>query len=117
MDRARLENFTLEELRREALTYQLPVNRDRNSLIDTIMSHFEQNDPVMDDQLPVRTRNRLRNLRGGVLSDRDAPETTNDPPSAASQTLFLSIKHMAEFLRLCLEQQKLMMQQIQALSD
>lgn len=48
MERQRLDNLTLQELKVEALRYgfRAPYNRER--CIDVIMSHLEQNSPLLD---------------------------------------------------------------------
>lgn len=45
MDRAALEEATVEQLRKEAKRYRLPSTGDRAELIDSIMSHFERHGP------------------------------------------------------------------------
>jgi len=42
LDRASLEEATLERLQAEARRYRLPVEGERSDLIDRIMSHIER---------------------------------------------------------------------------
>ncbi|CAL1672826.1 unnamed protein product [Lasius platythorax] len=67
MERARLEAQTLDELRQEALKYQLPISSDRTRLIETILLHFEQNSPL-DKMLPATQRPRTHSARSRIGS-------------------------------------------------
>jgi hypothetical protein len=85
MDHTQLENFTLEELRKEARKYQLTASADRNALIDAIMTHFEQNSPAEDFRILGRTRHDTRQRIGSGQSEASANEqasmirTVDDP--------------------------------------
>lgn len=48
MERKRLEEMTVTQLKAEATRYQLPGIEDRDGIIDAIMSHLERNGPVID---------------------------------------------------------------------
>lgn len=46
MDRATLDRATLDQLRKEARSYGLPINGNRAEIIDLIMSHLERHGPT-----------------------------------------------------------------------
>jgi len=104
MDRALLENFTLEELRKEARKYQLTTSLDRGALIDALMTHFEQNSPAEDFRVLGRTRREARQRIGSAQSDASMQEqasmipTVDDPPPPQP------IDQVTKALQLCLEQ-------------
>ncbi|KMQ91646.1 hypothetical protein RF55_8459 [Lasius niger] len=64
MERIRLEAATLEDLRQEALRYQLPVSAssDRESLIEAILDKLEQDNPL-EEMLPPPQRSRTQSER------------------------------------------------------
>ncbi|KAK2574692.1 hypothetical protein KPH14_012996 [Odynerus spinipes] len=53
MDRLRLDEMSLSQLKEEALKYGLPILEDRNAIIDSLMTHFERNSPAAE-MLPTR---------------------------------------------------------------
>lgn len=117
MERARLEAQTLDELRQEALKYQLPISSDRTRLIETILQHFEQNTPL-EEMLPATQRPRTQSARsriGSIQAEQPGQLATVIPPTEI-QTSHGSLDHIVETLNLCLEQQKHMMDEIRALS-
>lgn len=48
MERARLEDMTIEELQAEANRYRIQVPLERNEIVDAIMSHLERNGPYRE---------------------------------------------------------------------
>lgn len=48
MERARLEELSLEELQEEATSFGLTLSDRRDIMIDVIMTHFERHGPQMD---------------------------------------------------------------------
>lgn len=48
MDRVRLGELSLGDLKEEALKYGLPLSDRRDVLIDRIMTYFERHAPALD---------------------------------------------------------------------
>lgn len=48
MERERLEELTLDQLKEETSRFKLPLNERRDTLINAIMSHFERHGPKQD---------------------------------------------------------------------
>ncbi|KMQ91613.1 hypothetical protein RF55_8496 [Lasius niger] len=86
MERARLEAQTLDELRQEALKYQLPISSDRTRLIETILLHFEQNSPL-DEMLPATQRPRTQSARSRIGSGHAEQSAVSTASPAQAVTL------------------------------
>ncbi|CAL1687614.1 unnamed protein product [Lasius platythorax] len=111
-ERARLEAFSLEELRQEALRYQLPVmaSSDKELLIEVIMSHLEQNSPF-EEMMPPAQRSRAQSVRsrkGSGQADLPGPSTMSAPAGEAPGAL----ERIAVTLGIFLEQQRWMMDEV-----
>lgn len=116
MERTRLEAATLEDLRREALRYQLPVsaNDDRESLIEAILANLEQNSPL-EEMLPPPSRARTyseRSRRGNAQSEVPGPSRT----TASSVEISGAFDRITQTLGIFLEQQRQMMEEIRTLT-
>lgn len=48
MDRSKLDEMSWEQLQETARSYRLPIRTNRNEVIETIMSHLEQHNPLCD---------------------------------------------------------------------
>ncbi|KMQ89167.1 hypothetical protein RF55_11226 [Lasius niger] len=113
MERARLEALSLEELRQEALRYQLPVtaSSDKNLLIEVIMSHLEQNSPF-EEMMPPAQRSRApsgaRSGKGSGQADLPGLSTMSPPAGEAPGAL----EQIAVTLGIFLEQQRRMMDEV-----
>lgn len=98
MERARLEDLSLEELKQEALRFKLHVAADRNTLIDSIMTYLEKD----------------RTSKGSAKSQQIVEDTTVQPTGASVPPI--TMEQMLATMNLCLEQQRRMMEEIQTLS-
>ncbi|KMQ89165.1 hypothetical protein RF55_11228 [Lasius niger] len=112
-ERARLEALSLEELRQEALRYQLPVtaSSDKDLLIEVIMSHLEQNSPF-EEMMPPSQRSRApsgaRSIKGNDQADLPGPSTMSASAGEAPGVL----ERIAVMLGIFLEQQRRMMDEV-----
>lgn len=80
MERARLEELSLEDLQEEATRYRLTVSERRDHMIDILMTHFEWNAPSQDFFQGQETSNRPEPRREtGLEADRAAGPTTRGP--------------------------------------
>jgi len=115
MDRAHLDNYSLEELKREAHRYRLPIVNDRAALIDSIMNHFELNSPADDAQLGARTREQARPRK--AQSDHAVQEAVEFSSVGETAATSSALETIVKSLQLCIEQQKDMMLGIRALTE
>jgi len=76
MDRAALERLTVEQLRQEAARYRLPTTGRKIDLIETIISHLEDNGPVAD-LLGSTPGQEDAGDRAGPSRRPDSPEQTD----------------------------------------
>jgi len=67
MDRASLERLTVEQLRQEAARYRLPTTGRKIDLIESIVSHLENNGPALDFLGPSQAQ---QDSEGGAGTSR-----------------------------------------------
>jgi len=79
MDRVHLQGLTLSQLKREAAAYGLSVVSDRDRLIETILEHFEQHAPALDNLVTERARDGTGNREDGTTAS-----VAPDPTAASS---------------------------------
>lgn len=111
-ERARLEASSLEELRQEALRYQLPVTTLSNKelLIEVIMSHLEQNS-TFEEVLPPAQRSRapsVRSRKDSGQAELPGPSSMSAPAGEAPG----SLERIAVTLGIFLEQQRRMLDEM-----
>lgn len=122
MERDRLEALTVDELRQEALRYQLPAAgniSDRDILIEAILAHLSLNSPF-DEPVPVSSGSRAPSVksRKGSGSADQSPSvptvvvTTAAEPPAQTRAL----DRLAETMAVFMQQQQQMMEEIRLLS-
>jgi hypothetical protein len=119
MDRALLDNYSLEKLKREEYRhrYRLPIINDRDTLIDSIMSHFEHNSPAEDVQLGARTRGQARPRKESATSDQIAQERMELPSATETSANTSTLEIVVKSLQICIEQQRDMMMGVRALTE
>jgi len=106
----------VEELKREAKRFQLPMGKTKEELIRTILSHFDRSSPANDKPLATRSKTATGLKKDSTPPDRD-PSKVVHPSTSGKQSSAPTLESLAETLKLCMEQQRLMMQQIQFLAE
>lgn len=112
MERTRLESATLEELRQEALRYQLAVSSTstKELLVEAILANLQQNSP-MEEMLPTTHRSRNnsdRSRKGSVPADLPGPSHGTAPTPDANSAL----DRISIILGVFIEQQRQMIDEI-----
>lgn len=97
MERRRLEEMSLEQLRDEAQKY-LPAPADRNRLIDAIMTHLEANSPMAD---MLHHEDSSLQFGGQPLGQ---PQHGRNQPQDSQPVQVLAIEEIRHTINMCLQQ-------------
>ncbi|CAL1678607.1 unnamed protein product [Lasius platythorax] len=119
MERDRLEALTVDELRQEALRYQLPAAADRDILIETILAHLSLNSPF-DEPVPGPSGSRAPSVksRKGTGSTDQRPSVPTVVVTTAEETPAQTgaLDRLADTMAVFMQQQQQMMEEIRLLS-
>jgi hypothetical protein len=102
MDRERLEILSLDELKRDALRYHLPVHQDRGALIEALMEHLNGGSSATNERLTTRAKSYLKPRNTTQLKNPDTDSGAEAPPSANGFSA-PTLDSLAETLKICLE--------------
>lgn len=112
MERERLEEITYEQLKEEAIRYQLKVSSNRSQLMDSIMDNFHKNSPLEE-----LAQTKSQSTKAAAPKSKQGCAIQNPGPSqAVGSSDQLTIRQLAESFNICLEQQSYMMKELRALS-
>ncbi|KAM0728349.1 Cap-specific mRNA (nucleoside-2'-O-)-methyltransferase 1 [Formica fusca] len=107
MNRRHLEVLTYEELQEEARLYDLPMSDSKDVLIDTIMTHLEENRRLADLDLWSNDNRELRANRVHELSNREESASLK---TMESTMMNMFEQMMAQMTQMTMQQQQFMQQ-------
>lgn len=119
MERERLEGMSLDEVRQEALRYQLTVatSTDRDKIIGAILEHLMRSS--LPEELPLtiqRTAAQKPRSRKGSQTDLPGPSNQTTVPALETPSQVGPMDQFAIMLSAFMDQQKQMLEEIRALS-